>query len=238
MLFEDPLIWKSLSVTAQYAVIGVPIRLFAQLFIAMLLNHSLRGVAIFRSMIYLPSVVSGVALALVWILLFNGTFGLFNYLLWEILRIQGPNWLNSTQWVIPAFIIMSFWQMGPGIVIDLAGLQGIPRELYEAAEIDGANAVSKFITITLPMMSPLLLFNLIMGIVANFQVFTQAYVMTSGGPSNASLFYVLYLYRNAFEFFKMGYASAMAWLLFFVILLLTLLVFKSSPLWVFYQEKR
>jgi multiple sugar transport system permease protein len=192
----------------------------------------------FRSMLYLPSIVAGVAMSLAWVFLLNSEYGLVNYVIWRLFHIEGPAWLYNTRWVIPAMLVMSFWGIGPGIVINLAGLQGIPRELYEAAEIDGATGIRKFFSVTLPMMSPILLFNLVSGIIANFQVFTQAYVMTRGGPSNASLFYMLYLYRNAYEFFQLGYASALAWLLFVIILILTLLVFKSSPLWVFYQDRR
>ena len=238
MLFVDELVGKSLSVTAIYAVVGVPIRLFLQLFLAILLNRNIAGIRLFRAILYFPSVVAGVAIALGWILLLNPTYGAVNHILWELFGIIGPRWLNSTQWVIPGLLLMSLWGIGPGIVINLAGLQGISPELYEAAEIDGASGLRKFLHITLPMMSPILMFNLVMGIVSNFQIFTQAYVMTGGGPANSSLFFVLYLYRNAFEFFKMGYASALAWLLFAIILILTLAVFRSSPLWVYYEAKR
>lgn len=238
MLFEDPLVGKSLQVTFVWTLVGVPLRLFTQLFIAVLLNRAIRGMTLYRSLLYLPSIIAGVAMSLAWMFLLNSEFGLVNFVLWKLFNIEGPAWLYSTRWVIPAMLIMSFWGIGPGIVINLAGLQGIPHELYEAAEIDGAGGGRKFFRITLPLMSPVLLFNLISGIIANFQVFTQAFVMTRGGPSNASLFYVLYLYRNAYEFFKMGYASALAWLLFIIILIMFLLVFKSSPLWVFYQDRR
>jgi len=237
-MFADPLVGHSLLVTAYYTFVGVPIRLLMQLFFAILLNREIRGINIFRSILYLPSIVSGVALALVWMWLLNPAFGLVNYVLWALFHIQGPGWLLDPQWVIPGLIIMSFWQIGPGIIINLAGLQGIPQELYEAGEIDGATGWRRFIRITLPLMSPVLFFNLIMGLVGNFQVFTQAYVMTDGGPSNASLFFVLYLYRNAFQYFKMGYASALAWLLFFVILAMTSVVLKSSPMWVYYEARR
>lgn len=237
-MFADPLVGHALLVTAYYTFLGVPIRLFMQLFIAMLLNRPIRGINLFRSALYLPSIISGVALALVWMWLLNPAFGLVNYLLWVLFRIQGPGWLMDPDWVIPGLVIMSFWQIGPGIVINLAGLQGIPQELYEAGEIDGATGWRRFTHITLPLMSSVVFFNLVMGLVHNFQVFTQAYVMTQGGPSNASLFYMLYLYRNAFEYFKMGYASALAWFLFFIILALTSVVFRSSPFWVYYEARR
>lgn len=238
MLLEDSLVPHTLKVTAYYVFVGVPLRMIAQLLIALALNRGLRGTNIFRTILYLPSILSGVALALVWMWLLNPEFGLINYLLWSLFRIEGPAWLYSRDWVIPGLIIMSFWQIGPGIIINLAGLQGIPQELYEAAEIDGAGAWHRLLRITIPLMTPVLFFNLITGIISNFQVFTQAYVMTNGGPSNASLFYVLYLYRNAFQYFNMGYASALAWLLFFIILVLTVLIFRSSSLWVFYEARR
>ncbi len=186
----------------------------------------------------MPSVISGVAVSLLWMWIFNPEFGILNFLLWKLFHIQGPAWLMSEEWVIPALIIMSLWGIGGDIVIYLAGLQGIPTELYEAAEIDGANSFNKFLNITIPMMSPVLLFTLIMGIINSFQVFTQAYVMTGGGPHYASLFYVLYIYQNAFQFFSMGYASALSWILFLIMLVLTALIFKSSPLWVYYESTR
>lgn len=238
MLFQDPLVWQSIRVTLIYSLLGIPLRLAAQLGIAILLNRKFHGVKLFRALLYMPSLISGVALAFVWLLLFNGQFGVINHVLWALFRVEGPNWLNSSTWVIPSFVIMSFWQIGPGIVINLAGLQGIPQELYEAASIDGASTFNKFLSITVPMLSPVLFFNLVSGIIANFQVFTQAYVMTGGGPSDGSLFYVLYLYRTAFQSFRLGYASALAWLLFVLILILTLLIFISSRRWVYYEASR
>ena len=149
--------------------------------------------------------------------------------------IKGPQWLFDPAWVIPAFIIMSLWGIGGAMVIYLAALQGVPQHLYEAAELDGASVLSRFRHVTLPMLSPVIFFNVILSIIGSFQAFTQSFIMTQGGPANASLFYVLYLYRNAFQYFKMGYASAMAWLLLVIIMLLTLLVFRSSTLWVYYE---
>jgi multiple sugar transport system permease protein len=169
-----------------------------------------------------------------WIWVFNPRFGLINTVL-GFVGIQGPNWLGDPQWVLSSLILMSCWGAGGGMVILLGGLQGIPEELYEAAMIDGANAWHKFWHITIPMISPLIFFNLIMGVIGSFQYFTQAFIMTQGGPGRASLFYNLYLYQNAFTYFKMGYASAMAWVMFVIILVLTLLVIKSSPIWVYYE---
>ncbi len=234
-LMKDSLFWKSLKVTFTYSLASVPLGMVVSLAIALLLNQKIRGVAWFRTIVYLPAVISGVAVSLLWLWIFNPDFGILNFLLWKLFRIPGPTWVSSEEWVLPALIIMSLWTIGGGIIIYLAGLQGIPTELYEAAEIDGAGSWRKFLRITLPMISPVLLFNLVMGIIGSFQVFTQVYVMTSGGPHFASLFYILYLYRQAFEYFNMGYASALAWVLFFIILGLTMLVFRSSPLWVHYE---
>ncbi|NPV81112.1 MAG: sugar ABC transporter permease [Firmicutes bacterium] len=234
-LVADPLFWQSLKVTALYSIVSVPLNLMVSLAIAILLNQNVQGLTVFRTIFYMPSVISGVAVSLLWMWIFNPEFGIFNSLLWQVFHIQGPGWIMSEKWVLPAFIIMGLWGIGGGIVIYLAGLQGIPTELYEAAEIDGANPWYRFWRITLPMMSPVIFFNLIMGIISSFQIFTQAYVMTGGGPHYASLFYVLYVYRNAFSYFNMGYASALSWILFLIILGLTLIVFKSSPLWVHYE---
>jgi len=237
-LLSDPLFWQSLKVTSYFSLASVPLGIALSLIIAILLNQNIKGLTWFRTIYYMPSVISGVAVALLWMWIFNPEFGVLNFLLWKLFHIQGPAWLMSEEWVIPALIIMSLWGIGGDIVIYLAGLQGIPTELYEAAEIDGANSFNKFLNITIPMMSPVLLFTLIMGIINSFQVFTQAYVMTRGGPHYASLFYVLYIYQNAFQFFSMGYASALSWILFLIILVLTFLIFKSSPLWVYYESTR
>jgi multiple sugar transport system permease protein len=235
-MFSDPLVWQALGVTATYAVAGVPVRLLLQLLIAMLLNRGLRGTRIFRTLLYVPSATAGVALAMIWVLLLNPQFGLLNGVL-GLIGVQGPSWLYSSRWVIPSFLLISLWQMGAGILINLAGLQGIPQELYDAAEVDGAGPPRRFWHITLPLMTPIIFFNLVSGIIANLQIFTQAYVMTNGGPGDASLFYVLYLYRNAFEYFDLGYASALAWFLFAIVLGLTLIVFLSSSRWVHYTAE-
>ena len=237
-LFKDRLFWQSLKVTASYSAGAVPLGIVLSLAVALVLNRDIRGVSVFRTVFYLPSVISGVAVSLLFMWIFNSDFGILNYLLWKLFGIRGPAWLMSTTWVIPSLVLMSLWGIGGGIIIYLAGLQGIPTELYEAAEIDGAGSRARLARITIPMMTPVIFFNLVTGIIGSFQVFTQAYVMTAGGPHNASLFYVLYLYRNAFYYFKMGYASALAWVLFLVVLVLTLMVFKSSPAWVYYEARR
>lgn len=241
MFFGDALFWQSLKVTFSYTVLAVPLGIIFALFLAVVLNQRVPGLAIFRTIFYLPSVISGVAVSLLWLWLLNPTIGLVNYLLWTLFHIRGPMWMLDKAWVIPSFVLMSLWGVGGPLVIYLAALQGVPTELYEAASIDGATAWKRFWHITLPMISPVILFTFITGMIGALQVFTQAYVMSDrgrGGPHYASLFYGLYLFQNAFRYFKMGYASAMAWVLFFIILFLTLLTFKVSSEHVFYQSER
>ncbi len=237
-LFTDPLFYQSLKVTLIYALLSVPLGIVIGVLIAILMNQKVKGITIFRTIYYLPAVVSGVAVAILWQWIFNPEFGLANYLLWKMFGIQGPNWLFDENWALPALVLMSLWGVGGGMVIYLAGLQGIPTELYEAAEIDGANWWHKFWKVTIPMLTPTIFFNLIMGTIGAFQVFTQAYVMTDGGPANATLFYALYLYRNGFQYLRMGYASALAWILFLVILAFTYLELKTSSRWVYYEGVR
>ena len=234
-LAHDPLFWQSLKVTATYAVGSVSLGIAASMAIALLLNRNIHGLAVFRTIFYLPAVISGVAVSLLWKWIFQPEFGVLNNLIWTLFHIKGPNWLGREQWVMPAMIVMSLWGIGGGIVIYLARLQGIPTELYEAAEIDGAGTWARILRITVPLMTPVIFFNLIMGIIGSFQVFTQAYVMTNGGPNNASLFYVLYLYNNAFRYYRMGYASALAWILFLILIALTLMVFRTASRWVYYE---
>lgn len=234
MFTDDELVWQSLKVTLLYSAGAIPLGLTFSFVLAILLNQGIYGTRLFRTIYYLPAIIAGVPVALVWMWVLNPEFGLLNNAL-RIIGIKGPQWLFSTQWVIPSFILMSLWNLGVPMVIFLAGLQGIPAHLYEAAEIDGAGILAKFWNITLPMMSPVILFNVVVGIIGSFQTFTPAFIMTNGGPANASLFYGLFLYNNAFKWFKMGYASALAWLMFVIILLLTLLVFRSSAAWVYYE---
>jgi multiple sugar transport system permease protein len=234
VMFDTPETWIALKVTTVFALGSIPLIMIAGLCVALLLNTKVRGLSFWRAIYYLPAVLSGVAVALLWRLIFSADFGLLNYLL-GLIGISGPPWLNSETWALPALVVMSLWAVGGDMVIYLAALQGVPTELYEAAEVDGANTLQRFFKITLPMISPVLLFQLIVGIIAALQTFTQAYIMTRGGPNNSTLFFVLYLYRSAFQYFKMGYASALAWLLFVYILILTLLIFRSSALWVFYS---
>jgi multiple sugar transport system permease protein len=236
LLTQDRLFWLSLYNTVYYTVFSVPLGIGVALILALLLNRKLYGVTIYRTIFYLPSVTSGVALSLLWVWLFNPTYGLINVLLGKI-GIQGPGWISDPKWAKPAFILMSLWGVGGTMVILLAGLQGVPEQLYEAAELDGANWWQKFRHVTFPMISPVIFFNLIMGIIGAFQYFTQAYVMTGGGPVDSTLFYVLYLFRQGFLLLRMGYASAMAWLLFIVILLLTIIQFKLASYWVYYEAE-
>lgn len=233
-LTSDALVWQSLKVTSIYAFVSVPLQIVFGLMVALLLNANIRGLQYYRTIYYLPSVLSGVAVALLWRWIYAPNYGLINAFL-AGLGIQGPGWLSDAQWALPSLIGMSLWHVGGGIIIYLAGLQGVPTELYEAAQVDGAGWMARFWHVTIPLITPVLFYQLIIGIIAALQVFTQALIMTNGGPHDATLFYVLYLYRNAFQFFKMGYASVLAWILFFYILLLTLLVYRSSTAWVFYS---
>ena len=230
---EDPLVWQSLKVTTIYAFASVPLQIFLGLTVALLLNVKIGGLQYYRTIYYLPAVLSGVAVALLWRWIFSPNYGLINAIL-GILGIQGPAWLGDARWALPSLIIMSLWHIGGGMVVYLAGLQGVPTELYEAAEVDGANWSRKLVSITIPMVTPVLFYQLVTGIISSLQVFTQALIMTDGGPKNATLFFMLYLYRNAFQYFKMGYASLLAWVLFVYILGLTLLVLRSSSFWVYY----
>jgi multiple sugar transport system permease protein len=234
-LVEDPLFWKSMKVTFYYTFGTVVPRTFLALLIAMLLNQNLPGRGIWRTLYYTPSLVSGVAVSVLWIWLLNPMYGLINTALNSVLGIEGPRWIYSEVWAMPAFILMGLWGVGGSMLLYLAGLQGIPTALYEAAHIDGAGGLRCFFHITIPMLSPTIFFNLIMNIIGSFQVFTQAYIMTKGGPNNATLSMVLYIFRKAFEHFSFGYGSALAWVLFAVILVFTALVIRSSDAWVYYE---
>jgi multiple sugar transport system permease protein len=233
-LFKDPLFWKSLRVTAYYTFLVVPLGICVAMSIALLLNQKVKGLGFWRLVYYLPSVVSGVAVAILWGWVLNPRFGLLNAGLLR-LGITGPKWMFSEQWAVPGFIIMGLWGAGGGMLLYLAGLQGIPSALYEAAEIDGANSWQRFWQITIPMLTPTIYFNLLMNIIGSWQVFTQVYIMTNGGPNNATLTMVLYLYRLGFINLRFGYASSVAWILFAIILVFTMFVVRSSAAWVFYE---
>jgi len=232
---SDKLFWQALKVTTVYTVISVPLSMVLAFLLALLMNTKVRGIAAFRTIYYMPSIVPAVANAVLWAWILNSDFGLLNALLHAI-GLPKVLWLQEPEWALPALILMSLWGLGGSMVIYLAGLQGIPDAFYEAAEIDGAGAWAKLRHVTLPLMSPVIFFNLVMGIIGTFQIFTAGYLITDGGPQNATLFYVLYLWRNAFEYLDMGYAAALAWVLFFIIIGLTALVFRGIGSRVYYEE--
>jgi multiple sugar transport system permease protein len=236
-MFQERLFWQALRVSAIYSVVSVPLGLALSLGLAILLNQALRSILVFRAIYYMPTVISGVGVAMLWRWLFNAEFGVINVLLGKV-GIQGPAWLLDANWALPALIITSLWGLGGTTLIFLAGLQGIPQELYEAADIDGAGSWSKFRSVTLPLISNVTFFNLVLGIIGALQVFTDAFVITRGGPNHATLFLSVYLYQHAFLYLNMGYAAAIAWFTFILVMLLTLLVFRSSPLWVYYESER
>jgi multiple sugar transport system permease protein len=230
---EDELFWKSLGNTG-FMLIGVPLGMVVSLLMAMLLNTKVRGMAVWRTFFYLPAIVPMVAASILWIWIFNPDGGLINRAI-ELFGLTGPGWLQDRSWSKPAIIVMGLWGAGGGMIIWLAGLKGINPQLYEAADVDGANAWHKFRHITIPQLTPYIFFNLVMGTIGTFQIFGQAFIMTQGGPANSTLFYVYYLFNNAFRYGHMGYAAAMAWILFVIIFLLTLLQMKMSKRWVYYE---
>jgi multiple sugar transport system permease protein len=251
ILTDDFRFRQSLKVTVVYAALSLPIGMIGSLSVAMLLNMQVRGMRVFRSIFYIPAILPGAAVAMLWQWILKPQGGVLNYLLtrhlapslsggfhWIALIQNPPKWLSDPNWALPAFVIMSLWTVGGGMIIYLAGLQSVPTQLYESAEIDGAGAWTKFRHITLPMISPTIFFNLVMGVIGSFQVFTSSYIITpGGGPGYSTLFYVLYLYQKAFRYLQMGYASALAWILFVIVLALTLIVFKTSARWVYYEAE-
>lgn len=242
-LFRDPLFWKSLSNTAYMVVIGVPLSLFVSFVCALLLNIKVRGQSVYRVVYFLPSIVPTVASTLLWLWILNPNSGLLNTLLGEI-GIRGPNWTRDPAWSKPSLILLGLWGVGNTIIIYLSGLQDVPVSLIEAAELDGANRWQRLWAITIPLVSPITLFNLIIGVIATFQYFAQAYVLSAGvspvgsglgAPLNSTLFYSVYLYQQGFVYLKMGYASAQAWILFIVIMICTVLLLRSSERWTYYE---
>jgi multiple sugar transport system permease protein len=241
---SDPtksLFWKSLYNTAYYTVLSVPLTIGVGFFIALLLNQKISGRSIYRVVFYMPAIIPIIAASMVWLYLFQPEFGVINWFL-SLVGIEGPRWLYDPKTAKLVFVFMSVWGAGINMLIFLAGLQGIPTELYEAATIDGANAVRRLRYITLPMMSPTMFFVLITSIIWSFQIFTNVYAMTStgnkaGGPANSTMMYVLHLYLVAFRQYRLGYASALAWVLFILLLIFTLLIFKSSSAWVYYETE-
>jgi multiple sugar transport system permease protein len=233
-MFHDPLFWTSLLNTFYYTVFEVPLSIIVALGLAMLLNMQVGGRAVYRTVYYLPSVVPLVSGCMLWLWMFNPSYGIVNDLLSD-LHIPGPYWMFSQAWSKPTFILLGLWGLGQPMVIFLAALQVVPKDMYEVADIEGAGPFQRLRHVTIPMISPVILFNTIMALVISFQYFTQAYVMTSGGPDNSTLFYSLYIYQQAFQDLHLGYASAMAWLLFVIVVVLTGLLFRSSSRWVHYE---
>ena len=234
LILDDRLFVKSIQVTLIYSVFSVPLQIAFGLGLAQLLNQKINALGMFRSIYYLPSVLSGVSIAIMFRWIFGTQYGLLNAGL-GLLGIEPISWLGDPSIVMVSFIIMSIWGSGANMLIYLGALQNVPTELYEAAEVDGAGSFIKFFRITVPMITPVIFFTMINGIIAALQEFQTPFILTEGGPNNASLFMVLYLYRNAFQWFQMGYASAIAWLLFIFVLILSLLIVKSSSAWVHYE---
>jgi multiple sugar transport system permease protein len=234
-MLQDPLFNKSLFVTSYYTFISVPLNTAFALLIALVLNQNLRGQSVWRVVYYLPAVISGVAVLRLWGWMFHPDLGLINAAL-EVIGIRpGPRWLYSETWAMPAIIIMSLWGSGGSMLIFLGGLQQIPQVLYEAAMIDGAGRLQRFFRITIPMLTPTIFFSLVMGFIGSYQIFNVSYILTEGGPNNATLTYVLYLYRKAFIQLRFGYASALAWALFVIVMAFTALSFRTSRWWVYYE---
>jgi multiple sugar transport system permease protein len=233
-MVKEPLFWQSLKVTGVFTVFSVPLSLLISFTMALLINTKVRGIAIFRTIYYIPSIVPAVANAVLWAWILNTDFGLLNAML-NYFGLPKIGWLQEPQFALPAMILMSLWSVGQAMIIFLAGLQGIDDVFYEAARIDGAGWWAQMWHITIPMVSSVLFFNLILGLIGSFQVFTAGYLITSGGPQNSTLFYVLYLYRMGFQSLKMGYAASLSWVLFFIILFFTVIIFRTVGRRVYYQ---
>lgn len=233
LLFDDPLFWKSLWITLKYAFVAVPVGIVFGVGLALLLNLDLRGISVYRTVFYIPAIVPVVATSVVFVWILNPQIGLLNGLL-RNLGIIGPAWLQDTRWAFWSLVFMSLWAVGGSMIIYLAGLKDVPVSLYEAAIIDGASAWQRTRHVTLPMITPVIFFNLIMGVIGSFQYFTQAYIMTQGGPEDSTHFYALYLFNRAWRYLDMGYASAMAWILFVIVMTLTIVIFRSHHRWVHY----
>ncbi len=234
-LWHSELFWDVFGNTLYFVILAVPLSVICSLALALLVNTQLKGITFFRTAYFLPVVSSMIAVALVWSWIFNPEYGLLNYLLRSIFGVQGPAWLDSTSWALPAMVIVTVWKgLGYSMVIFLAGLQSIPSDLYHAATIDGAGIWRRFRHITLPMLSPTTFFIIVITLINAFQVFEQTYVLTKGGPANSTLTLSYYIYQNAFQFFQMGKATALAYVLFAIIFVVTLIQFRVQKRWVFY----
>ena len=235
---HDPLFWRALTHTVYFALVSVPFSLLIALGLASMLAKPFRGARLFRTIIYLPALVPLVAAAIIFRWLFKPEGGPINSFL-SLFGVKGPAWLLDSNWIIPAIILLTLWQVGAGTILLIAALQGVPHELYEAAQIDGASKMRQFWRISVPLVTPVLFFNLVTGLIGGFQVFAQVYVLTNGtsGPNNASLMLVPYIYQNAFKFYHMGYASSLAWVLFIIVMAFSAVIIKSSSAWVFYETE-
>jgi len=236
---SDPRFMKAVQVTLTYSVLYLPLEVICGIGLAVLMNQKLRGIGFFRTLFYMPSIVPQVAAALVWVWMLNGRYGVVNTVLgW--FGVKGPNWLDNPNTILPSLIIIALWGVGGSAIIYLAGLQNIPQTFYEAATVDGANAWQKFTRITLPLLSPTIFFQVVLGLIGVFQTFTPAFIAAgaNGGPLQSGLFYMLYLYNKGFVTLRMGYASALAWILTVFILIVTIIVMRSSRYWVYYEADR
>ena len=235
LLAHDPLFWQSLWVTLKYALVAVPVGIVAGVGLALLLNLRVRGISVYRTIFYLPAIVPIVATTVIFMWLLNPQHGLVNQIL-RLFGVQGPNWLDDTTWTFWSLVTMSLWAVGGSMIIYLPGLKDIPVTLYEAATIDGAGTWARTRHITLPMLTPVIFFNLVMGVIRAFQYFAQAYIISRGlgGPEDTTHFFALYLFNRAWRYLDMGYASAMAWILFLIITVLTVVIFRTHKRWVHY----
>lgn len=231
---SDQLFYKSLGTTFKYVLMSVPLNIAFSFSVALLMNKEIKGRAVFRTIFYLPTIVPVFASSMIWIWILDPDLGLLNSILRSVGLPTGM-WIYSPDTVIPSLVLMGLWTTGNTMVIFLAGLQGIPRHLYEALEVDGGNSLHKLLYVTIPMMTPTIFFNLIMAFIGGFQVFAEAFIMTQGGPNNASMFIVYYLYREAFQLSNMAYANTVAWVLFVIIVAITFVVFRTSRSWVYYE---
>ena len=237
-LAADPVFWKSLGVTAYYTALSLPAGMLVSLGLALMLNANIKNRALYRALIFIPALVPLVASAMMWLWIYNADLGLINFFLERVFHIQGPGWLTSQNWTVPALTLMSVWSIGYTVVIYLAGLQDVPTELYEAAELDGAGPWRRLWNVTLPMLSPVIFFNLIVSVIATLQIFERPLIVTNNGqPNRSAYFLTMYVYDKAFRYLQMGYASAISWIQLLLVLALTALAFWSSRRWVHYQGK-
>ena len=235
LLTDDPLFWKSLGITFKYALAAVPVGIAAGVGLALLLNLNITGISVYRTVFFIPAIVPVVATSVIFVWILNPQIGLVNGLLGRV-GITGPAWLQDTRWAFWSLVFMSLWGVGGSMIIYLAGLKDIPAALYEAAIIDGAGAWQRTRHVTLPMVTPVIFFNLVLGVIGAFQYFTQAYIMTQGGPDDTTHFYALYLFNRAWRYLDMGYASAMAWILFVIVMVVTGTIFRTHHRWVHYGD--